>query len=122
MSDLTGRRVLVLEDLFYLAMDVRSILQKAGADVIGPFATAKEAMSGLEQQSPDCALLDVNLGEGASFDVARALRTRGTPFVFFTGYDASALPPEFADVPRLEKPVDARRLERVIKDCCATPC
>ena len=56
--------------------------------------------------------------KGASFDLARVLRVRGIPFLFFTGYDRNALPPEFADVQRLEKPVNPTRLVRAIAMCC----
>ena len=110
MTDLTGRSVIVVEDLFYLAMEVQAVLKKAGATVIGPFSTSAAALQSLAKATPHFGVLDVNLGEGASFDVARALRNRSIPFLLFTGYDASGIPAEFADVPRLEKPVNARRL------------
>ena len=32
------------------------------------------------------------------------------PFLFTTGYDASAIPGEFADVPRVEKPTNERAI------------
>ena len=117
MTELAGRRVMVVEDLYYLAMDVQAALQDAGAQVIGPFPNGRVAGRSLEEAVPDCAVLDVNLGGGASFDLARALRGRGVPFVFFTGYDLDAIPAEFADVPRLEKPVATVRLLEAVAAC-----
>ena len=63
-------------------------------------------------------ILDINLGRGASFDLARALHARSVPFLFSTGYDGSVIPAEFAHVPRLEKPVDIPRLLRAVEDQC----
>ena len=118
MSGLAERRIMVVEDSYLLAMEVKSVLEDAGAAVIGPVGTVQNALRSLRQAVPDCAVLDVNLGEGASFDLARTLRMRGIPFLFFTGYDANALPAEFAGVERLEKPVNAARLVQAIAACC----
>ena len=117
MTDLAGRRVMVLEDSFLLATELRMILEQAGAEVIGPFATVADGRRSLGAEAPDCAVLDVNLGDGASFDLARSLRALGAPFLFFTGYDQRAIPPEFGDVMRLEKPVDAARLLQAVRAC-----
>jgi hypothetical protein len=50
------------------------------------------------------------------YPVAEALRARGIPFVFTTGYDAWLVPEAFAAVLRFEKPVDIRAL---IQSICA---
>lgn len=42
------------------------------------------------------------------YPLADALRARGIPFLFATGYDAKASPPAYADVPRAEKPIELR--------------
>jgi hypothetical protein len=39
--------------------------------------------------------------------VADALRARGVPFVFTTGYDSKMLPEEYLAVPRCMKPAPA---------------
>ena len=77
MTSLAGRKVMVVEDLYYLAMDVKAALAEAGAQVVGPFPNGKAALHRLADGAPDCAILDVNLGEGASYDLARTLRSRG---------------------------------------------
>ena len=115
---LKGHRVLVVEDEYYLAKDVRQALKAEGADIIGPFPSHTEAAAALAERTPDCAILDVNLGQGASFDLADELRTKGVPFLFFTGYDREVIPIRFADVPRLEKPVDASRLVSAAVEVC----
>lgn len=118
MTLLASQRIMVVEDIYFLAMEVEAVLEKAGAKVVGPFATSAAALDSLKQRAPDFAVLDVNLGEGNSFDLARDLQTRGVPFLFFTGYDHAAIPAEFADVERLEKPVDSARLLQKLAVCC----
>ena len=113
-GDLAGLRVLVIEDDFYLALDEQRALEKAGAIVAGPCPDPAEGLALIEREPVDCAVLDVNLGSGPSFEVAAALRAKGIPFVFVTGYDPCTIPAEFADVERLEKPVDFGRLIRAL--------
>ena len=107
---LAGRSVLVIEDDFYLADDARQTLEDAGASVLGPVSSMEDALGLLDQTNPDCALVDINLGAGPSFAPAQAIRSRNIPLIFLTGYDASAIPSEFADAPCLQKPVDTRKL------------
>lgn len=111
---LAGQIVLVLEDDFYLAQDVANALRGAGAEVIGPCATAADAIEALKRSTVTAAMLDVNSGAGPSFDLAHALRNAGTPFVFTTGYDQRAMPERFAEVSRLQKPIGPRDIVRAV--------
>ena len=101
---LAARRVLVVEDDFYLAMDTEDWLRRAGADVLGPVPDERGAADLLKVGGVDCAVLDINLGRGPSFEIAAWLQKAQIPFVLATGYDAAAVPRAFGDVPRLEKP------------------
>jgi DNA-binding response OmpR family regulator len=105
LPDLHNSKVLVLEDDYYLATDLQKALEAAGAQVIGPFPDAESATRALAELRPDCALLDVNLGKGPSFELPRALTDAAVPFAFVTGYDRETIPAEFAHVVRLEKPL-----------------
>ena len=78
-SAFRDRRVLVVEDDYILAEDLREQLLSCGAVVLGPVAA-----------------------------VADTLRARGIPFVFATGYDAWVIPDAYAAVPRAEKPIGLR--------------
>ncbi|WP_232631409.1 PAS domain-containing protein [Methylobacterium sp. Leaf118] len=113
-NDLTGQRILVAEDDFYLACDVARALKGAGAAVLGPCASEAAALQLLAAEAPTGAVVDINLGGVPSFALARALSKDGLPYLFVTGYDAEAIPPDVADVPRLEKPVELRRVVRAI--------
>lgn len=52
----------------------------------------------------DVALLDVDLGSGSTYDLARSLRARQIPFLFLTGYDGSIIPADLAGAPAITKP------------------
>ena len=58
-----GRRILVVEDDFLVALDMEEQLEAAGATVVGPVPSIKDAL-GLMAIAPglDAAMLDVNLG------------------------------------------------------------
>ena len=108
--DLTGRRVLNVEDDFYLATDAARALRGAGADVTGACATEEDARAELAEQRPNAVAVDINLGPGPSFKLAEHLKDNGIPFVFTIGYDAEVIPVEFESVERLEKPLQLRQI------------
>ncbi|MCC6913401.1 MAG: PAS domain-containing protein [Rhodospirillaceae bacterium] len=112
--DLKGRKVLVVEDDYYMASDAARALQGAGAAVVGVCPTEDAALAALDREHPELVVLDINLGPGASFKLAALLKERGIPFIFVTGYDEQAIPSEFDAVPRLQKPVDLRALVRTV--------
>jgi len=102
---LQQRTVLVVEDDFYLAEDARDALEDAGAQVLGPVPQISQALGLFEATQPDCAVLDVSVQDGPSFDLARTILSRAVPVLFVTGYDAGSIPADLARVPRLQKPV-----------------
>ena len=118
MTKLTGRRILVVEDEALVAMLVEDALLDAGAIVIGPVATVAEALSLLQREKPDVAVLDLNLAGETSTPVADALVTMGVPFVVATGYGADGLPPGHVTVPVLAKPYDPDDLTTALGRLC----
>lgn len=77
--DLAGRRILVVEDGYYLATDAARALRGAGAEVLGPCATEEDARAELDEQRPNAAVFDINLGLGL-FVISCGFRAR-SPFV-----------------------------------------
>lgn len=107
---LTGTEILVVEDEFYLARELKAMIESAGGRVAGPFPDGRSAVARIADRRPDCAVIDVNLEEGISYVAADTLVERAIPFIFLTGYDAASLPARFAAVGRVEKPADLARL------------
>lgn len=112
---LSGRRVLVVEDEYFLADDIVRALQSLGARVVGPFGELQEATNNLIDDGDallDAAIVDINLQNEMVFSLARVLRARKIPFVFTTGYDKTPVETEFQDVRLWEKPLDISAMTR----------
>jgi FixJ family two-component response regulator len=110
MSEVRGRRVLVVEDDYVLATDLVEILRSAGALPVGPLGWEDEAVAFVSNAANllDAAILDVDLHGKPSYQVADALSARGVPIVFTTGF--GALDAAYRHHPRLEKPVSEQAL------------
>ena len=101
-----GRHVLVVEDEYMLALDLRQELEDAGAIVIGPEPSVERALARVASAPRiDAAVLDVNLGDEKSFSVADELRARNIPFIFASGYGDDAVATRFPDVTNCSKPL-----------------
>ncbi|MHC4047679.1 response regulator [Bradyrhizobium sp. 23AC] len=106
-APLRGRRILVVEDEYFLADDIGKALRALGAEIAGPVGHIEDAVEMLHDGGVlDAAVLDVNIRAKPVFPVARELRARQVPFVFTTGYERISIEPEFQDVPIWEKPID----------------
>jgi CheY-like chemotaxis protein len=112
---LAHRRVLVVEDEYFIADDMAHSLEKLGAEVVGPVPTRDRALAVLSSgERIDAAVLDINLREESVFPVAEILRQLGVPFVFATGYDESSIPAAYREVPRWEKPFKPDQLAKML--------
>ena len=113
--ELLGRRVLVVEDEFVIADDLANALRRIGAVVVGPASSVAKARALLQAQAQvDVAILDIKLRCETVFALADTLRAAGVLVVFATGYDRTALPERFQDLPHWEKPFDFRALARIL--------
>ena len=114
VNSLKGRHVLIVEDEFYLAMDIKDGVERAGASVLGPSSDVEASLEIIERDRPDYAIVDINLGHGATFEIAEELECKKIPFLFLTGYDAASIPPGFAHIDRFEKPANVARIIEAI--------
>lgn len=112
---LLGLRVLVVEDDYFIAPEMCGALRDRGAEVVGPARDVQGGLAAIRSQPLDCAVLDINLQGRLAFQIATELRGRGVPAIFATGYDGTTIPPELADMTRLEKPVDLVALCRAVE-------
>jgi two-component SAPR family response regulator len=109
---LAGRRVLVVEDEYFLAEDLAKALKQLGAQVVGPVGDPEEGLDLLAREDIDAAIVDINLRGEMVFQIADQLRSRGIPFAFSTGYEKRVIPLEFQNIEHWEKPVNAGALAR----------
>ena len=116
VSQLEGRRILLVEDEYFQARELKEMLEDIGAEVVGPTASADEVPAMLESAPVDAALIDINLGDGPSFRTAELLKRKGVPFAFVTGYDQENVPADLKAVPRIEKPARQNNLITLLSD------
>ena len=108
----SSRRILIVEDDYFIANDLASGFTAAGLRIVGPVPSLAKALAMVEAENLDGAVLDVNLNGEKVYEVADALIGREIPVVFVTGYDRPSLPSRYRDVPLCVKPV---RGEKVIE-------
>ena len=96
-------------------MDIEATLQGLGYDVIGPVPHLARALHLATGDSPDAALLDVNLHGEKTYPLADALAARGIPFVFMSGYNVVDLPARLRTVRIIPKPLDTRCLGEIVE-------
>ena len=108
-ADISGLKVLVVEDALLLALELEAALVEAGASVLGPAANAEEAIEMMDQDF-DVVLLDADLNGRSAAPIAEELARRGRPFILATGHnDTASLPPETASI-TVRKPYNVRQI------------
>jgi DNA-binding response OmpR family regulator len=105
-------RILIVEDEFWIAIELSGLLEDSGYNVIGPASTIAEALAVLGRDHPDACVLDVNLRGEHSAPVAQALRDHGVPFLLSSAYDAVTLNQHiaFQGVVNIGKPAPPEKL------------
>ena len=104
--------VLIVEDDPIIALDFEDTLLGFGVKTVRTAASVAKALTLIEQQPPDFALLDISLIREKSFAVAERLEALKIPYAFVTGYGVDArLPAAFTGKPRLPKPYSTEALQ-----------
>lgn len=107
-------RILILEDDFLTALDIKGIIESAtDADVV-MCASVRSAKDKLAERF-DFAFLDVDVTDGKSFEIAEYLLGIRTPFVFVSGSTADALPPGLKGLPFVAKPFTHQTLLGILE-------
>jgi CheY-like chemotaxis protein len=101
--EITGLRVLVVEDSAFLAELIEDMLTDAGAIVVGWASSVDAALDVLRGQSVDLVCLDIMLGPELSFAIADALTMQRIPFVFVTACDPAIVPDRHRRQPLIDK-------------------
>lgn len=104
-------RILIVEDDPFIAMDIES----AVADQLGAHAELIIVESVADAHAAaasrlSCALLDIDVVGGKTFDVAASLMERGTPFAFVSGSTPGDVPKPLRDVRFLRKPFSTHEI------------
>jgi DNA-binding response OmpR family regulator len=112
-----GSRVLIVEDEFFIALDIGEQLADAGFEVVGPASSVAKALKLVAEPGCDVAILDVNLAGETSEPVAQKLRESEKPFVVLSGYSGNIRLPWFGGAPVLSKPLRMTDLVAALRSC-----
>jgi DNA-binding NtrC family response regulator len=116
-GSLLGVRILIVEDDFFIAMELESILSDAGGQVVKLCRTLTDAVASAAAEDFSVAILDFQMGEETTVDVAELLAGRHVPFAFYTGQaDAEPLSSRWPDCKVVSKPARPRALISAIAD------
>jgi DNA-binding response OmpR family regulator len=96
-------RVLILEDDPLIALDLQMIVESEGHEVVGVYDSLAQACDRLKEDV-DFALLDIDVVDGKSFDLATALCNRRIPFVFVSAASRGELPIHLRQAHFIPKP------------------
>ncbi|WP_027231095.1 response regulator [Phyllobacterium sp. UNC302MFCol5.2] len=116
--EMTGMRILVLEDEYLIGLDLERIAEECGAQSVQLIATVGELQAQIANETDyDLAILEVQARGVSSLDSAAEMQRRGLPIVFTTAYDSQANGvPGFPDIPVVAKPYGkAQILQAVAK-------
>jgi DNA-binding NarL/FixJ family response regulator len=94
LLDLKGARVLVVQNDPFVAADLDLLIDEAGGAIVALTHSERDALSLLDSEVVDAAIVDRDLAQGEAAKVMWALEAREIPFVVYSpqrsGHDVSA--------------------------------
>ena len=112
--DLTGKRILVVEDSPVVAPFTADILDELGCAVVGPAPNMAAARELIEGETLDGALMDVHIRGERVFPLCDMLESRAVPFILTSGYADWQVPEKLEQRPRLQKPYTMEQVEKAL--------
>ena len=108
-------KVLIVEDEFIVALNLKRVLTRLGFDTVGIAPDADTAMA-LAQEKPDIAIVDVNLRDGATGPKIGATLTHkfGASVLFVTANPRQLKGSEDGAVGVLSKPFNDNQIGPVL--------
>lgn len=107
--------VLVVEDNWQIARSIRRWLEEAALQVLGPAPTLAQAEKVLDMNTPDVAVVDLNLQGEFSYPLIERLEAEDVKVIVITAYDEAS-----RDLKKgafvLEKPFSRESLLEAIRE------
>lgn len=89
--NLIGLKILIAEDEVVTALDLESMLQRLGCNVVSSAPSIVQALESIQSNPPDAVLLDFYLSDGPAMPVAEALAAARIPFAVLSGCEPGDL-------------------------------
>lgn len=95
--------ILIVEDEIELSRLFSEVIRGAGFEVVAAYSVT-DALSTLNDQHFDAAILDIELRDGSVFPVADKLTASHTPFIFASAVYSQMVPKQYQATPFVAKP------------------
>lgn len=120
-----SKKLLIVEDEFLIASNIRSIVTNLGYAVMGVAKSADEALKAIKSETPDLALLDINIiGNTNGIELSRILKSKyKIPHLFITSYSDKSIVEEMNKTHPLGyilKPFDERDIRVALQMASAS--
>jgi CheY-like chemotaxis protein len=96
--------ILIVEDEFLIAEDLKNMVEDLGHAVIGPVFNCAAALEAIWNRRPDLAFIDTELGSETCEAVVSECRALDIPMIITSGYPAKELQHYCLGLPYLGKP------------------
>ena len=111
------RKILIVEDDPFIAMDLQDTFEVGGFDVLGPVANVEDGLAIIRNHDVDIAMLDFNLGRQTSVPLAEVLCELGVPYVFLSGQTENVLLEQIETASGvLTKPFNPSKIVRFVSE------
>jgi CheY-like chemotaxis protein len=107
------RRILIVEDEPLVSMLIEQIVEETIPAVVVIKSSVAETKKVLDEPF-DFALLDVDVTNGKTYQVAELLGGKKVPFVFVSGSSKEHLPEHLRHVPFIKKPFNPDQIKHAI--------
>ncbi len=120
--DMRRPRILIAEDNYLVADELREVVRGCGYAVAGAAPSVERGLALIARNAVDGAVLDIDLAGTPSFPMCRALMDKGVPFLFLSAYSANTVvPAEFSKTLHLPKPLVAADLRSALQTLVGAP-
>jgi DNA-binding NtrC family response regulator len=115
LDDITGVRVLIVEDTWQVGKALQKLLEDLGIEVAGPAATVPEAECLIAKSPPTVAFVDVKLRDGElAYSLIDSLHERGIRVVVTSAF--AVLPERVEKIASLlPKPYTAAKVLAILR-------
>lgn len=123
LSEQAPTRILIIEDEPVIALDIASIVQQSGHEVVGIAATHAEAVALASAEGPGLVLADIQLADDSSGieAVQEILASHAVPVIFVTAYPDRLLTGDKTEPTFIiRKPFEAEMLSVTISQALST--
>ncbi|MFO6448424.1 response regulator [Erythrobacter sp. NE805] len=109
-------RILVAEDEFITGSDLCDTFEEAGYEVEGPHAGISSAMLACQKEKPDLAVLEIELADGLTYELAQKLIEENVPVILHSDMaDPLAIAARFPGATMLAKPCPPAKLLQTVQ-------